>query len=406
MKQRFFLDGGIDGPVFTVLRADTSRTEERTINREKLLEEHRATPLRKLSFKARVFLSGKNKNHVILNEEELPDFAKSFEGMPFLRDHASEFGARAGTILKSELQPRGDKQAIVQELEAVKGWAIESFLDGTLDRFSIGWDAEQYICTACKKDFMDCGHMPWDLGRTDKESGEVVEVLMKGLTGAEVSAVTHPAVSGTGIEALCALKEKQFAAPISGVVNTRGEEQMKERLYALLSLPANTEEADALTALEKRLSAPSPALLQVLSMSSESTAEQVLAKAVALTAPGLTVSVEEHTKTVSELKKLRAQIKVGEMKSAGKITPAHEKWALELAENHPEAFDAFFKSAQVQIPITPAPIVLSTDVTVPDASKEDDVAVFVRGRFGVTVEERLAVVKDEEHQRAVWEGRA
>lgn len=405
MKQRFYMDaGGLDGPVFTVLRDLNGKPEEvRSINRDSMLAEHQQTPLKRLSFLARVYLSGPNKNHTILNEQELESFASTFVGKPFLKDHDTKsLDSRGGTIVESKLEQRGDRMAIIQRLEAVKPWAIEGFLDGTIDRFSIGWDADKYICTVCDTSFFSkkCAHTLYDIGNEDEASGKTVEILMKGLEGAETSAVNRPAVMGTGIEELCAAKLAQFGqkkeviGSIEVLTTTKEEEdeQMKETVLKLLGLPADTSEEKVQAALEQRLSAPPqvpPELKKVLGLSEDADTPTVLTRAAA------SVDKGEFEKLREEHNGLKASNEIARLKSEGKITPAMEEYFLKLAKENPVAFDAFKQSAQPIFSTKPGPTVLDTEGTDKKKVDKSDSARLCMQRMGVTEEEYASITPDE-----------
>ena len=54
-----------------------------------------------LEFEARVFRQEKNRNHYRFLFEEIPSFAGSFEGRPFLRNHDTEdIASRDGLIMR------------------------------------------------------------------------------------------------------------------------------------------------------------------------------------------------------------------------------------------------------------------------------------------------------------------
>lgn len=185
--------------------------------RKQLLAEVRGNPAttERLTVRAVVFLQGAepNRNFVRFQEGALKALAESFKGRPFLRDHKQGYlDARAGTVRKSELVTRDGKLAIEQELEIVKPWAIEGVLDGTIDRFSIGWHASQLpTCSVCSTSYKRSGIFGWMFVACEHSPGDVVEVNGKKVTaeilygpgceGIEVSAVSVPAVVGTEIVA-------------------------------------------------------------------------------------------------------------------------------------------------------------------------------------------------------------
>jgi hypothetical protein len=314
-----------------------------------------------MKVRARVYRTGRNKNYVRFDEGELEQFAASFVGRPFLQDHSRKQADRAGTILESVLENDGDEKVIRQTLLAVKPWAIDSLSDGTMDRFSIGWDAEEYVCTVCNADIFGCKHGPFSVGSKDKKTGETVEVLMRGLEGMEVSAVTHPAVGGTGVdEVLSQLQqmtesrasERTAIPPVRRSGGIDQEVAMLDKFLALLGLPADTAEPEALAALETRLTAPLavPAgLLTALGLGAEATTDEAIAKAYTLVPRE---DLEAERKKVAEAK---ADELIRQGKAAGKITPAMEAWATEFAKRDSAEFEKCLATMPVQFQPAAAP---------------------------------------------------
>lgn len=158
-----------------------------------------------LDFEAVVFKGGKNRNFYRLADQELPTFAPSFEGRPFLRNHdQDDIDSRDGTILFSYTQ--GDK--IVQNIRLTTRKGMLSLVEGQIDRFSIGWFYDKITCSICHQDFRNCSHWPGRVYTIDTEGHAAeCEVIFSGLTGKETSAVNVPAVEGTSI--LAQLKTNQ-----------------------------------------------------------------------------------------------------------------------------------------------------------------------------------------------------
>jgi phage I-like protein len=97
-----------------------------------------------------------------------------------------------------------DGVAFEMTIEAVKPWAIEGLLDGTIDRFSIGWDpgTADILCSACGESMWpasSCNHWPGDTLEAKDGSTKFVEAIFTSAEGTEVSAVSVPAVDGTGV---------------------------------------------------------------------------------------------------------------------------------------------------------------------------------------------------------------
>jgi hypothetical protein len=159
-----------------------------------------------------------NANFVTFRELDMPRLARSFVGRPFLADHnRRELSAKGGKIVASELVEEKGRLEIRQDLRLVKPWAVEAALDGTLDSFSIGWDAAKHgimalrdsiFCTVDNKPMFSaaCPHFPGDVAKVanEKSTSEsvLVEAEFRNPRGAEVSGVTFPAVTGTHVDSI------------------------------------------------------------------------------------------------------------------------------------------------------------------------------------------------------------
>lgn len=349
------------------------------IQADQMLREYRAGNRPAVRFNATVYVHGKNRNYTQLNMPELAQFAESFKGAPFLADHSRKQSDRGGTIVDSRLVETADgKKAIVQTIDAVKPWAVEGVLDGTVDRYSIGWNAEEYICTVCDTDFFDPDHAHsiYDIGSKDKKTGKTIEVLMKGLEGMETSAVTHPAVPGTSTDGFLAQMtelSEQRASGRSGIRPARTgstqEDSMKEKVYSLLGLAADIAEPEALATLEKRLKVPAPVvpaeLATALGLSADATVGEATAKAYSL------VPREDVEKERAKVAELKADELVRAGKAAGKITPIMEEWARTFARRDPAEFEKCLTSMPVQVPGAPKPETTDPKVTTESAEDEE-----------------------------------
>ncbi len=156
-----------------------------------------------LELEAIVFIDRQapNRNHVRFTPTALATLARTLAGQPFLRDHAQrDLTARGGTIKASELVAHEDGHAIRQTIEITEPSMVAAALEGRVDRFSIGWHADwrDAQCSACAKPMVECEHWPGDR----LADGKVVEVVYTAATGVETSAVSVPAVVGTGVEAI------------------------------------------------------------------------------------------------------------------------------------------------------------------------------------------------------------
>jgi hypothetical protein len=225
--------------------------------RAKMLTELRggsAPPM--LEVEATAFLQRKdtpNRKFVRFADGIMSAFAKSYSGQPFLRDHNSyELEARGGTILSSKMVKLDDgTKAIQMRIQLVKLWAIEGVLDGTIDRFSIGWSRTDIVTCSVHKGqvFRECDCMPGQkLG-----DGKVVEFVFQGADGTEVSAVNVPAVVGTGIQAISQLDSLDRATLEDMLASERSpkrEKTMDPQLLAALGLKPDATLADVLAAIK------------------------------------------------------------------------------------------------------------------------------------------------------------
>lgn len=200
------------GPVAEgILRANGGKLDDAA--KAKLIEAVRANQHVELAITAITFRQrdgSPNKNYFRFKAEKLGDIAGSFVGKPALVDHNKwEQGARIGTITASELAelPHG-WAGFRQTIRVVKPHAVISVLDGTIDRFSIGWDPRYPIlCTAHKVDIRsskscwfrdDC--YPGKKVELDGGGHQIAEWEWQNTEGIETSGVNTPAVTGTRIE--------------------------------------------------------------------------------------------------------------------------------------------------------------------------------------------------------------
>ncbi len=232
--------------------------------RKELLARLRAGEVIELEMDAVTFIqrATPNKNFVRIREGALRAFASHFKDKPFLRDHEwRNLLARGGTVKRSRLERAADGSAeLHQTIELVKPWAVEGALDGTIDRFSIGFSigAGDIQCSACGKSLIspDCRHWPGD----QLEDGRFVEAIFTDPEPRESSGVTMPAVDGTHIEGIrAALAEARLE------VRKTKEKPMKE-IAKILGLAEDASEAKIvaeLEALKAKLDANKEALASV-----------------------------------------------------------------------------------------------------------------------------------------------
>jgi len=203
--------------------------------RAELKAKLKAGALDELLFSAVTFRDGPNANHTRFRTGELADFAGSFVDVPFLRNHATgDIGARDGTVVESRLIGNEFHQTV--RLTTERG--MRDFLEGVIDRFSIGWYFEAMECSVCGDDWMACSHWPGQ-----RYDGQIGEVIFVGARGKETSAVNAPAVQGTRvIEQLCSLKENQLSmAGIAGNAIILPDGTLKT-VAPLVAQPSNVSE--------------------------------------------------------------------------------------------------------------------------------------------------------------------
>lgn len=338
-------------------------------SKDQMLQEFRAGTRHDVTFPARVYLDVPNKNHGLFKADELAAFAASFTGKPFLKDHSRYLDDRGGTIKASELQERNGVQAIIQTIHAVEPWAVKGYLAGTVDRFSIGWHADDALCSICGGSFYDESHNdkhdPWNIGLKDKESGKVLEVLWSGLEGVETSAVNTPAVPGTGVDESMSdgsrFQQVMSSHASGGQFRSAKAPQPKEigmlqKLLSLLGLSAEATEPEAIAAVERLRSAssrPSAGLLSALSLGAEASENEAIGRILAF--KGTTVPREEHDRVVKELSAEKAERLVRKYQDEGKVVPSNEAWARRVALSSSEEFERIMADYPVQRPALGAP---------------------------------------------------
>lgn len=201
-----------------------------------------------------------NHKHAYFAPEELAAFARSFRGKLFLRDHnRGDLSYVGGEILSSELDTSDPQWAVIrQRLRAVKPWAVEAALDGTLRTFSIGWDPKQRgfrgfrasaLCSVCGDSMFSekCSHYPGDDVKFDGgKTRVIVEMQWRGVIGAETSGVAFAAVAETSVdEVRAALSE------FRGTQDITKDAGMTAQQLKAIGLPADATEEQ----IDARLSA-------------------------------------------------------------------------------------------------------------------------------------------------------
>lgn len=167
-------------------------------SRAELLPKIESGEVDHLDFRAQVFSpAAQNRNPYGFKDEDLPSFATSFEGQPYLRDHDTySIDSRDGTIITAAFE----NEWIVVDVRLTTRRGMVDYLEGKIDRFSIGWFYDDAICSICGNSWFsrDCDHWPGMKYNVGKETKTCLLTFVNP-KGKEVSAVNVPAVAGTGI---------------------------------------------------------------------------------------------------------------------------------------------------------------------------------------------------------------
>jgi hypothetical protein len=179
--------------------------------------------------------------------------AKTFAGQVVLLNHDQRNQqSRIGTIVKSQAVKESDEVSFMQTLSIVKPHAMESVLDGTIDRFSIGWFPTGTVeCSVHKQPMFGAGACPCWPG--DSVDGKAVEAVFTSWEGIEVSAVNVPAVVGTGIEGIrAALTALRAENNPSGGKPRNPNKDTQMNIRQILGLPDDATDEQVAAELSKR----------------------------------------------------------------------------------------------------------------------------------------------------------
>lgn len=349
-------------PEAMVLRraAGKTPTELTTAEREQLIADARAGKLVKVEVEAVTFLQRDtpNRNLVRFSPGALRSLAPSFAGMPVLRDHEQgDSQARAGRILESKLEDSPDEKDVKQirmTLELVAPWAVEMALRGLMDRFSIGWHSTgDTVCSICSEPMTQFWF--WTFGECDHQLGEeydgqICQLEFTSAEGVEVSAVSVPAVLGTGVDDIRAqLSAARAAGP---TVKGRKELSMSKQvsltaILAALTLGADADEGAAVAEIQSR---------------------EMLLKAEKSRADGLQAQVEKLQ--AEGLARRKAEL-LERAKREGKVLPGSdlERELDKLADTSISIAEALVKDLPRLAPIGAPPVAAGADPT-PKADPE------------------------------------
>ncbi len=105
---------------------------------------------------------------------------------------------------------------------------------------------------------------------------------------------------------------------------------------------------------------------------------------LALKNPTGVVSREEFTAVMDQLRERDANDRVQEALSQGKITPAQEKWAKDLAMSDPKAFEVYLSQAMPVVPVKERPGY--TPAAEPAGAVPDETQVQINSMLGIDAE--------------------
>lgn len=203
--------------VLPILRSMPISEKLNLPSRAEILPKIESGELDHIDFSARVYRGDtKIRNPYKFQDKDIEAFAKSFEGQPFLRNHDTyDIDARDGTIIEAALEGSAFRQTI--RLTTRRG--MTDFVEGKIDRFSIGWYYDDILCSICNQSWLhECyQHMPgrtYKVGETKTE--KMCELIFVNPSGKETSAVNTPAVEGTGIDGLGLEELQQYKLEVIG----------------------------------------------------------------------------------------------------------------------------------------------------------------------------------------------
>ena len=234
----------VDGvPGLTMLRADPGDLDAKA-KRTELIESVRSGKHVELAVTATTFRQqkGKPNRRYLRLGGDLEVGAKSFNNQPFLVDHNTwEQDKRKGKILSSKLiEETQSRIAFEMSFLVVKPDAVISVLDGTIDRFSIGWFGHgPVICTLHGTPAWEqCDCSPGDTVKMG-EHDRLAEWEFTSWSGKELSSVNIPAVPWTDVKDVRAALAAELQLTPRGRTKENGMPFAK--LAAALGLAALTD---------------------------------------------------------------------------------------------------------------------------------------------------------------------
>jgi hypothetical protein len=146
-----------------------------------------------------------NRRYLRLADDQLESAALTWKGQPYLTDHNTwSMKASMGTIMTSKALTVAGGMAFEQKLNAVTKDAVIGILNGTFNKFSIGWwpGDGPILCSVHGTDIMKldgCNCWPGDKVTLKDGRERVVEFIFTTPRGKETSSVVIPAVQNTSV---------------------------------------------------------------------------------------------------------------------------------------------------------------------------------------------------------------
>ncbi len=260
-----------------------------------------------------------NRRFLRLADDKLATRAPSWKGQPYLTDHNTySIKSSQGMIMSSKAIEVPGGMAFEQKLNAVTVDATIGILNGTFNKFSIGWwPSGPVLCSAhgCDISARDsCNCWPGDEVTLEGNKKKIVEFVFTDFRGKETSTVVLPAVQNTSISdvraALAAELNITRTRPITRPVKENA--MLFHRLAVALGLSALSEAGDedravaAVSALQARANAAETNLAATrASLAQAESAVKTLTAAQLGVQVGSTI--EEQGFAAGKLRRLRDQ---------------------------------------------------------------------------------------------------
>lgn len=244
----------IDGhPGLSVLPAGSLKSEspdaDAKAHRFELISAVRGGKHVELAVTAQTFEQTKHPNlrFLRLAEDKLALRAPTWKGQPYLTDHNTySIKSSQGTIVSSKAIETAHGTAFEQKLNAVTADAVIGILNGTFNKFSIGWwRAGPVLCSAHGCDVTSddgCGCWPGEVVTLEGGKKVTVEYVFTDFRGKETSTVVLPAVQNTSISEIRAALAAELNIPQSRsrppTRTTKETKMLFHRLAAALGLAA------------------------------------------------------------------------------------------------------------------------------------------------------------------------